>query len=90
MKTYLVVQPQNIFLGHIHNRAIVAIKRIGMRDDRVQVVIAACELQNDYYRFFCLGCDVGSPLLLLPGVLVAPRRFVDFYANWYSLSDTIN
>ena len=64
MKTNLVVQPQNVVLGYIHTRAIVAIERIGVRDHRVQVVVSARQLQDNDYGFFFPGSDVWSPWLL--------------------------
>ena len=64
VKANLVVQPQNIFIGHAHHGAVVAVQGVGMRNDRVQVVVATGELQNnDYGFFFNLGSDVWSPWL---------------------------
>ena len=90
VKTNLVVQPQDVFFGHAHNRAIVAIKGVGMRDHRVQVVVAASKLQNNDYRFFFLGSNFDSPLAILVPAFKASEWPDYTYANWYSLSETIN
>ena len=58
MESNLIVQPKNIVFGHIHDRPVVSVERVGVRDNRVQVIVATCELQNDDYRFFFLYSDV--------------------------------
>jgi hypothetical protein len=90
VKTDPVVQPQNVFFGNTHRRAIVAIKGVGMRHHRIQVVVAAGKLENNYYRFFFLGGDFDSPLAVLAPDLITAGCCKYVYANWYSLSDTIN
>ena len=90
MKPNLVIEPQNIFLSDAHNRAIVAIEGVGVRDHRVQIVVPACELQNNDYGLFGLCCDDKILSGFPASVYLALKRFGVIYANWYSLSDTIN
>ena len=90
MKPNLVVEPQNIVLRHIHDWTIVSIEGVGVRDHRVQIVVPACELQNNDYGFFCL-CSDDKILSGFPAsVYLALKRFLVIYANWYSLSETIS
>ena len=58
MKSDLVVEAQNVVVRHINDWAIVLVERVGVRDDRVEVVVAARELENDDYWIASFSSDV--------------------------------
>ena len=71
MESNLVVQMQNVLIGHVYDWAIVLVQRIGVRDDRVEVVVSAGELEDDDYGIAIFGSDVWAPCVFAALVLIA-------------------
>ena len=55
VEAHLVIQGNDLVFGNVHRRAVVPIQRVGVRDDRVHVIIPTTQLQNDQNRIFCHG-----------------------------------
>jgi hypothetical protein len=66
-----VVEAQNVFIGHVYDWAVVLVERIGVGDDRVEVVVSAGELENDDYGISSFGCDVWAPCVFGPLDVIA-------------------
>ena len=52
VKAQFVVQPENVVLGNLQRRAsVVVVVGIGVRDHRVEIVIASSQLEHDHNRW---------------------------------------
>ena len=52
MQPHRIVQLQDFLLRHPHRRPVVPIARVGVRNDRVQVIVPPGQLQNNQHRVF--------------------------------------
>jgi len=50
----VIVQPQDLVVANRDCLAVIAVERIVVRDDRVEIVVAARELDNDQHRVLLL------------------------------------
>ena len=71
MKAHLLVQAQHPVLGYPNRRAVVLVERVSVGDNRVQVVIAAGQLENHQDRIFLSAGHISPPAALR--VLVFPQ-----------------
>jgi hypothetical protein len=51
-QTIGIVDLDDVFLLVLHDRTIVIVERVIVRDERVEIVVASGQLQDDYYRVF--------------------------------------